>query len=288
MFSLTKIVSKAVKQKIAIGHFNVSNLEQLRAVISAAEKLATPVIIGVSENERDFIGVPQIVALIASYKKISKIPIFLNADHTHSLEKVKEAAEAGFDSIVFDASKLPLEENIAQTAAAVKTAKAINKNIVVEGELGYIGSGSELRKKIPEGAAIRPEDLTKPEDAVLFVRETRVDFFAPAVGNLHGMFANASEPRLDTERIREIKTAVKIPLVLHGGSGNTDKDFRAAVKAGVSIIHISTELRLAWRRELEKVFKEKPDEVVPYKLLDGALQMVQKVTEEKLKIFSRP
>lgn len=309
--SLSEIVKKAEERKIALGHFNISNLEMLKAVSRIAQKLDLPVIIGVSEGEREYLGVHHIRDLIDScnkehaiqarrpypfklaaifgrsdLKKSGGYHLFLNADHTYSLEKVKEAAEAGYDAILFDGGKLPLEENIKQTKEAVKIAKRINPKVLVEGELGYIGS-SGVRKEIPKGAAINPEDLTKPDEAARFVKETGVDMLAPAVGNIHGMYANAPDPALDIARIREIKKAVKIPLVLHGASGNTDDDLRAAIDAGVSIIHISTELRVAWRKGLEEALKGKPEEVAPYKLMAGALAEMEKVVEEKLKLFNK-
>lgn len=290
MSNLRKILEDVEKRKVAVGHFNISNLEQLKAVAQVARELDLPVIIGTSEGERDYLGIHHAVDLIKSYNKehaSGNYILFLNADHTHSLENVRKAAEVEYDAILFDGGKLPFEENIKATREAVKIVKKINKNILVEGELGYIGSSSEVRREIPEGVAINPEDLTKPEEAVRFVKETGVDILAPAVGNLHGMFENAPDPRLDTERIRAIKKAVKIPLVLHGGSGNTDEDFLAAIDAGVSIIHISTELRVAWRKGLEEALKENPEEVAPYKLIAEDLKEMKKVIEKKLKLFNK-
>ena len=288
---LLEIITKAGKSHITIGHFNISDLEMLKAISHAAEKLNVPVIIGVSEGERKYLGVHHVADLITSYNKEHAKPggyhLFLNADHTQSLEGVEEAAKLGFDAILFDGSKLPFEENIAQTKQAVAIAKKINPDILVEGEIGNIGSGSAIRKEIPEGAAIRPEDLTKPEEASLFIKETGVDLLAPAVGNIHGMFANAPEPRLDIERIRAIKKSSGVPLVLHGGSGNTDEDFLAAIDAGISIIHISTELRVAWRKGMERGLKEKPDEVAPYKLIEGSIDAMKKVLYNRLKLFSK-
>lgn len=286
MQNLFQYLKNSEERKIAIGHFNIANLEQLKAISNAAFKLRVPVVVGVSEGERDFIGVSQVFALIQSLRE-KGMSIFLNADHTHSLEKVKEAAEAGFDAILFDGGKLSFEENLKQTKEAVKIVKSINKNILVEGELGYIGSSSEIRKDIPEGAAIKPEDLTKPEEAARFVKETGVDMLAPAVGNIHGMFANAPEPNLDIERIRQIKNSVKVPLILHGGSGNTDEDFIKAIDAGISMIHISTEIRVAWRKGFEEALRKNPDEVAPYKLMGPALEKMEEVIENRLKLFSK-
>lgn len=290
-YSLREIIQQAEKRKIAIGHFNISDLEMLKAISHAAEKLSMRVIIGTSEGERGYLGVHHSIDLIKSYNQEHSKPggyhLFLNADHTQSLEKVEEAAKVGYDAILFDGGKLPLEENIKQTQKAVVIAKKINPDILVEGEIGYIGSRSAIRKELPKGAAIKPEDLTKPEEAAQFVKETGVDLLAPAVGNLHGMMANAPEPRLDIERIKAIKQAVKIPLVLHGGSGNTDEDFLAAIDAGVSIIHISTELRAAWRRGLETGLKQNPEEIAPYNVLPEAIEEMEKVVYNKLKLFNR-
>lgn len=285
MKTLRDIISDAEGRKVAVGHFNIANLEQAKAITEIAKKLNVPVILGVSEGEREFIGVHEVVALVKSLREDLQIPIFLNADHTHSLEKVKEAAEAGFDAILFDGSKLQFEENIKQTKEAAKLVKKINGHILVEGEIGNIGSGSEVRKELPEGAAIRPEEFTKPEEAARFVRETGVGLLAPAVGNIHGMFANAPEPPLNIEQIRAIKDAAQIPLVLHGGSGNTDEEILRAIDAGISVVHISTEIRVAWRKGLEESLKEHPKEVAPYKVMPEAIAEMEKVVEHKLRLF---
>ncbi len=284
--TLKQIVYEATKKKIAIGHFNVSNLEQLKAIENVVRRLQLPVIIGVSEGEREFIGIEEIAALIEAMRG-EGLSVFLNADHTHSLEKVEEAARAGFDAVLFDGGRLPVEENIKKTKEAVKIVRSISKEIIVEGELGYIGSSSQVFKKIPEGAAIKPEDLTKPEEAMRFVKETGVDLFAPAVGNIHGMFQNAPNPKLDIERIREVKSAVKIPLVLHGGSGISDEDFIRAIDAGISIIHISTELRVAWRKGLEESLKENPEEIAPYKIEPEVIEKIEKIVENRLRLFNK-
>lgn len=289
---------------MAIGHFNVATFEQLEAIVRIAIKLDVPVIIGVSEGEREYLGISHIYDFVASYNKEygdastnGGFWLFLNADHTHSLEKVKEAAEIGFNEILFDASKLPFKENIKETKKAVKMIKKIaareRKEILIEGELGYIGSSSQILKKVPPGVAICPEDFTKPEDANIFVRKTGIDLLGPAVGNVHGMFKNARNPRLDIERIREIKKVLQqaqgkpFPLVLHGGSGISDEDFLAAIDAGISIIHISTEIRLAWRKGLEESLKEHPGEVAPYKVMPEVIGEIEKVVEQKLRLFNK-
>jgi len=300
MRNLLNTIQQAENKKVAIGHFNIANLEQLKAISNVAIQMDLPVIIGVSEGEREFIGVQRVRDIIDSYNRefgkdssVEGFWLFLNADHTHSLEKAKEAVEAKFDAVIFDGSKLDKDENIIKTAEAVSTLKTIYPSICIEGELGYIGSGSEIHDALPEGAVIKEKDLTKPEEAVEFVQKTGVTFFSPAVGNVHGMFKNAPNPKLNIKRIKDIKDALKdaqgksIPLVLHGGSGISDDDFVSAIDAGINIIHISTELRRAWREGMDKAFKENPNEVAPYKLSADAVTTMENVVENRLKLFNK-
>jgi fructose-bisphosphate aldolase, class II len=214
-----------------VGHFNFSELTVLKAVGQAARELDTAVVVGVSESEREFVGLREAVALVKAMRD-EGLRIFLNADHTHSLEKAEEAARAGFDMIVFDASEKPIEENIILTQRAVEATKSINGAILVEGEVGYIGSGSELHDKRPENI-----HMTEPADARGFVVETRVDLLSPSVGTTHGMIPSmvrgAEHKRLDIPRIAAIKNAVQVPLTLHGGSGTDAEDFRKSIKAGI-------------------------------------------------------
>lgn len=290
MRALADLLKEAERNKTAIGHFNFAELTVFKATIAAAGDLNVPVILGTSEKEREFLGVELIKNLISGYRisgGISDIQIFFNADHTKSLEKVKEAAEAGYDAVLFDGSELPLEENIRQTKEVVEWVKSKNPNIVVEGEIGYIGGSSKLLEAVPEGV-----EMTSVADAVRFVKETGVDLLAPAVGNIHGMLTTAPEPKLDIERIKAIKEALRqaqgklIPLVLHGASGNTDEDIKAAVKAGISIVHINTEIRAAWRGALEKSLQENPKEIAPYNLLQPAEKAAYEVIFKKLKVFN--
>lgn len=284
MKKLWEIIKEAESNGAAIGHFNISDLVGLKAIFEAARETNLPVIIGVSEGEREFIGARQVAAFVNSLREQHNFPIFLNADHTHSLDKAKEAAEADYDEILFDGSKLPLEENIKQTRAAVEIIRKINPDILIEGEIGYIGSSSEILKSRPEGI-----ELTTPEEAARFVKETGVDILAPAVGNMHGlteqMASGQLHKHLDIERIKEIKEAVKAPLTLHGGSGTADEDFVAAIKAGVNIVHISTELRLAWRRGVEEGLKSNLREVAPYKILPPAVETIKTIAVARLKLF---
>lgn len=285
MQTLRQTIEQSQQRGVAIGHFNISDLVLLKAVVAAARELDVPVIVGASQGERDFMGVREIAALVRSLREESGVPIFLNADHTHSLAKAEEAARAGFDSIVFDLSALPIEENVRQTKEGVAALKAINPAILIEGEIGDIGTGSEIHETASES-----KGLTTPEEAKQFVAATGVDILAPAVGNMHGMSASMvhgeARKHLNIQRIAEIKKAINLPITLHGGSGTEDEDFRRAIAAGINIIHINTELRVAWRQSLEASLASHPNEVVPYKILPPVIDAVKDVAISRLKLFN--
>lgn len=284
MKSLREYIHDAQVEKKAVGHFNFSNLEGLWAIAHAAKAVGVPVIVGVSEGEQEAVGLDQAVALVKTVREDLNIPLFLNADHHYSVESVKAAIDAGFDSVIFDGAKLSLEENIAQAKQCVEYARASGRDVLVEVELGYIGQSSKVLDGVPEGVSL--EMLTTPEDAKRLIEETGADMLAPAVGNIHGMFKGGVDPRLDIARIREIAEAVGVPLVLHGGSGN-DADFDAAIEAGMSVVHVNTELRKAYTEGLKTYLEAHPDDVAPYKYGDAAKDAMQKVAEEKLRAFSR-
>jgi fructose-bisphosphate aldolase, class II len=289
MQTLRDSLAEAHNSGVAIGHFNVADLVLLKAVFAAAQDLRVAVVVGVSEGEREFIGTRQIAALVRSLREEFDFPIFLNADHTHSLDKAVDAAKAGFDSIVFDLSALPFEENLRQTKQGVETLKKINPAILIEGEIGDIGTGSEIHDKVLDVS----KGLTSASDAKRFVEATGIDILAPAVGNMHGMVKSMvtgeTRKHLDIERIAQIKSAARVPLTLHGGSGTDDQDLRKAIAAGINIVHINTELRVAWRRGLEEALAKQRDQVVPYKILPLAMESVKQVALSRLKLFnSRP
>jgi fructose-bisphosphate aldolase, class II len=286
MQSLRSLLQEAQTSGAAIGHFNISDLVLLKAVFAAARELNVPVLVGLSEGEREFAGTRQIAAFVRSLREEFDFPIFLNADHTHSLAKGVEAAKAGFDSIVFDLSALPFEENVRQTRQAVEALKAINPSMLVEGEIGDIGTGSEIHETSPDLS----KGLSTPEEAKQFVESTGVDILAPAVGNMHGMLRSMvqgeTKKRLDIERIASIKRAARVFLTLHGGSGTDDGDLRKAIVAGINIVHINTELRVAWRHGLESGLAKQPNEVVPYKILPSAVDSVKQVVASRLRLFN--
>ena len=286
MQKLREVLEQAQKNKVAVGHFNIGDDNILMGVFAAARELRVPVMVGVSEGERAFLGVRQVAALVKSLRDEFDFPIYLNADHTHSLAKALEAANAGFDSIVFDLSALPFDENVRQTRDAVQKLKAINPDILVEGEIGDIGTGSEIHATAPDLTKFR----TTPDEAKKFIAATGIDILAPAVGNMHGLVQSMVEGKtkkhLDIERIAAIKKETGSLLTLHGGSGTDDDDFRRAIQAGINVVHINTELRLVWRNSLDASLAQHPAEVVPYKILPGVVEAIKQVALSRLRLFN--
>ncbi len=285
MKTLRECIADAEAKGVAIGHFNISNLEALHGIYNAAKKLGVPVIIGLSEGEEKFVGLEQGVALVETIRERDNYPIFLNADHHGSFESVKKCIDAGYDSVIIDVAKLSFEENVTITKQCVEYAREVTKNtgrdILVEAELGFIGSGSVMRDSIPEGAGI----LTKPEDAQKFVEMTGIDLFAPSVGSIHGLI-KTGKPHIQAELVAEIKKNTGIPLVLHGGSGLRDEDFTNAIKAGISVVHINSEIRLAYKEAVEKSMQDNPTEITPAKILQPAVDAIEAVVLARLKLFN--
>jgi len=277
MDPLRSVLTRLQQQGAALGHFNVSDLVLLKAVLAAAEEVRVPVIVGASEGEREFLGTRELAALVKVMREEHGVPVFLNADHTHSLAKAVEAAKAGFDSVVIDFSALPFDKNVSSTKETVEAIKAINPAIIAEGEIGNIGTGSEIHETVSNDF----QNLSTPEEARQFVDATGIDVLAPAVGNMHGMLksmvAGTTKKHLNIERIAQIKKAAGVFLTLHGGSGTDDKDFRSAIAA---------ELRVAWRQSLDGSLASQPNQVVPYKILPPVLDSVKQVVSSRLKLFS--
>jgi fructose-bisphosphate aldolase, class II len=281
--TLRNTLKRLETEGAALGHFNVSDQVLLKAVVAAAAETKLPVFVGASEGEREFFGTRQLAALVKSERQESDLAIFLNADHTHSLSKALEAAKAGFDAVTIDFSALPFEENVARTKEAVQAIKAVNPAILAEEEIGDIGTGSEIKETAQGGR------LSTPEEARQFVEATGIDNLAPAVGNMHGMLKSMvqgkAKKHLDLERIAQIKQASGVFLTLHGGSGTDDEHFRKAIAAGINIIHINTELRVAWRESLGESLARDTNEVVPYKILRPVVEAVKQVVSSRLTLF---
>ena len=230
--------------------FQHRRFRHVEGCVCIREDLQVPVIVGASEGERKFLGVRQIATLVRELREEFDFPIFLNADHTHSLAGAVEAAKAGFDSVVFDLSALPMEQNIRQTKEAIGVLKGIYPAMLIEGEIGDIGTGSEIHDVAPDLS----KKITSPEEAKRYVDATGVDILAPAVGNMHGMVASMIEGKtrkhLDIARIAQIKSSTGSLMTLHGASGTDDEDLRKAIAAGINVVridkHRSTSCLEAW------------------------------------------
>jgi len=277
-----EIFEKAQIQGYAIGQFNVSTDEQITAIIEVAKELNAPVIIGTSEGEREFIGLDQIVALVKTWREETGLSIILNADHCKTFESVKKAVDAGYNSVHFDGSKLPFDENVEITKRVIEYAKSVNPDIIVEAEIGCLPGGSDMHQDVK----IKFSDLTQPEEAKDFFKKTNVDLLAVAIGNIHGMKEGGDDPHLYLDRLEEIRRAVPSAfLVLHGGSGTPRSDLQKAVKMGIVKININTEIRVAYRDALKKFLEENLDEVKSYKILSPAMEAVKQVVKDKIILF---
>lgn len=279
---LRDILLKASREHWSTGHFNAAEFDHVRAIVEACREVGSPAMVGASEGERKHLGLHEAVAVRNTMRIDFGIPIFLNADHSKSVETAKEAVDVGFDSIHIDLSAKSFEENVAGTREIVQYARAKNLEISVEGELGYLKGESKIQN---EKIEVSVDDYTRPDDAVRFVKETGVDRLAIVVGNIHGISLN--EPALDIARIRIIREAIpeNIILVLHAGSGIPDDQIKAAIDAGIANIHINTDIRVAYMKELRKSLAEHLDEVAMYKLDATAIEAMKKTVIEKLKLF---
>lgn len=280
-------LKRAKKEKFAIGAFNAASLETLKAIVGAAKKLRSPVIIEASHSEVEFFGMRELSAMAEALEKDTAVPILLNLDHAPSLTSCQNAISSGFDLVHFDGSKLPYEKNL--EIAKMVTGIAHEKGILVEGEIDNINalgaSSSDHRSTNIE--TVRDEKLyTDPERAARFVKETRVDIFASFIGNVHGLYSEAKTLRLDI--LQKIVAALpETFLSLHGGSGIPAEQIKEAITIGIVKINVNSELRVAFREALKKTLDEEPmrDEVAIYKIMPEAISAMQRIVEEKILLF---
>jgi fructose-bisphosphate aldolase class II len=274
-------LKKAKKEGWAIGQFNVSGAEILIAIIQAAKKLKSPVIIGTSEGESRFLGLVQTAALVRTWQNESGLPLVLNLDHSRSFDYIKKAVGAGYGAVHFDGSRLLFEENIKTARKIVEYAR--KRGVLVEGEFSAILGASKILEKPPK---IKEKNLTDPGQAREFVEKTGVQSLAVSIGTFHGIEASGSSPSLDFQRLKEIrKAAGNVFLALHGGSGVAADDLKKAIQLGITKVNINTELRLAWSGTLRKTLEKKPKEIVPYKIMPEVIEAVRGVVEEKIKLL---
>ena len=271
--SLKYFFGRAKKEKWAIGQFNFSTLEQLKAIVSAAKKLKSPVILGTSQGEANFFGLEEATLLRDLYRK--KFPyIYLNLDHGKDVNLIKKAINLGYDCVHFDGSGLDFQENLKITKKIVKYAH--KKGCLVEGEIKSIQGSSEIHKELPKEVLL--EDIEKAKE---FVKKTGIDSLAVNIGNLHGVYTKSI--RLKIDHLQKIKKAIPVFLVLHGGSGTSKKDIKEAIKNGVVKINVNTELRIAWKKSLFESLKKK--DIKPYKILPPVIEAISDLVQEKIEFF---
>jgi fructose-bisphosphate aldolase class II len=293
------VLQKAHKGHYAIGAFNFNNMETLQAILEAAAELSSPVIVEASEGALAYAGVSTLSALVLSLTKTYSIPVVLHLDHGKDFRMIMAALKAGFTSIMIDASFYPYEENVARTKRVVDIAHAMD--VSVEAELGKL-------KGIEDNVAVKERDATliNPREAVDFVRETGIDYLAPAVGTSHGAFKYKGESKIDFERLKEVKRLTDLPLVLHGASGVpqdlvekaqkygadlkgakgvTDDVLKKAISCGINKVNTDTDLRIATVGAIRKVLVQQPAVIDPRKILGPAREAMKDVVKSRIQVL---
>lgn len=281
LIEASQIIKKAFKDGWALGSFNTSNLEITQGIVQAAQAKKSPLIIQVSETTIEYAGLEAITEIIKQVvKKEGKdVPIALHLDHGKKFESLVRCIDAGFSSVMMDGSELPFKENLNITREAAKYAH--EKGVWIQGELGKILKG-ELTDE--PGSHERLVNLmTDPLEVKEFVKETEIDSLAISIGNVHGIYRG--ESFLDFERLKEIRRLVKIPLVLHGGSGIPGEVLKKAINFGVNEVNIDTDLRVAFSGTIRDFMAENLNEYDPRKILIAGREAVQRVVEEKIDIL---
>ncbi len=266
--SLKEILEDARSKKYAVGHFNMLNLEMARGIIEAAEEENSPLIFGVAEVHFPLIPFEYASIIMKHMAENTRVPVCLHLDHSTKFETVLRAVKAGFSSVMYDGSSLPYDENIKNTIEVTKVAHPLG--VSVEAELGLVGQGSNADDYGSDAL------YTKPEEAVDFIEKTNVDALAVAIGTAHGKYVK--KPILDISRLDKIYTAVSKPLVLHGGSGLTDEDFKETVKHGISKVNICTEMCIAARNAY---LTSENHEI----LFNDAKDAVKEVVKQRMRLF---
>jgi fructose-bisphosphate aldolase, class II len=281
-----KAMHRAKEQKFAIGAFNIDNLETLIAVARAADKHKAPVMVELSQGEVDLLGLDNVRDLVDNFKDEYGIEMYINLDHSPTVEAAKRAIDAGFEFIHIDVSQADHEASddkiIAATKEVVDYAKATT-GALVESEPHYFGGSSNLHEESIDYEEIK-KTFSTPAGAKAFVEATGIDTFAAAVGNLHGKYPVPKT--LDLELLKQVRDAIGCNISLHGGSGTAGNYFEDAVKIGVSKINVNSDMRFAFRTTLEQQLKENPKEYAIIKLMEPVIAAVQEVVEEKLKFYN--
>lgn len=278
------LMQRSRQQGFAVGAFNIDNQETLIAVSRAAQKLNAPVMVEVSQGEVKAIGLENIRDMVDNYREEYGIEMYINLDHSPSVEDCKRAIDAGYEFIHIDKSQADHdasnEDIIATTKEVVEYAKFTGA--LVESEPHYFGGSSNFHDTGIDYETIK-KTFSTPEGAKAFVDATGIDTFAAAIGNLHGKYNVPKQ--LDIELLTQIRAAIDCQISLHGGSGTPLEQFGEAARAGVSKININSDMRYAFRKTLEKVLAENPDQYAVVKLMPEVYGAVQAVVEEKITAF---
>lgn len=276
LVSMKEMLIKAREGHYAVGQFNINNLEWTEAILDEAQALNTPVILGVSEGAAKYMGGWLVVsAMVKAYIKSKNItiPVALHVDHGSSFEVVKAAIDAGFSSVMIDASHFPFEENIEITKKVVEYAHA--RGVSVEAELGRVGG--------QEDHVVAETMYADPEECRVLVEKTGIDCLAPALGSVHGPYHG--EPKLGFDEMAYINKLLKMPLVLHGGSGIPDDQLRKAIDRGTAKINVNTESQQAWTAIVREVLEKDKNVYDPRKIIGPGKEGIKNVVRAKCEVF---
>ena len=278
------LMQRARTQKFAVGAFNVDNQETLQAIAAAAKEMNSPVLVEITQDEVQALGIENVRDMVDNYRTELGIEMYINLDHSPTIEACKRAIDAGFEFIHIDISQVDHEASEETVAVATREVVEYAKftGAIVESEPHYFGGSSNLHTEEIDYEEIK-KTFSTPEGAAKFVADTGIDTFAAAVGNLHGKYPVPK--RLDLDLLTEIRRAISCNISLHGGSGTPLHYFESAAKIGVSKINVNSDMRIAYRTTLEKVLRENPDQYSVMKLMGEVRDAVQKVVEEKITAF---
>lgn len=275
IISTKYVLEKAQKGGYAVPAFNIHNLETLQVVVEAAAEMKSPVILAGTPGTYSYGGVENIVGIVEALSKEHDIPLSLHLDHHEDFDDIKYKVDAGIRSAMIDGSHLSFEENVKLVKSVVEFCH--KNDVSVEAELGRLG-GAEDDLVVDEKDTL----YTNPKQALEFVEITGIDSLAVAIGTAHGLYK--SEPKLDFERLEEIRNIVSIPLVLHGASGLSDEDIQRAISLGICKVNVATELKIAFSGALKEYFKENPDAEDPRKYMKPAKAAMKEVVKKVIRV----
>lgn len=275
LVNMKEMLEKAKKEKYAVAHFNINNLEWTRFILEACEENKSPVILGVSEGAIKYMGGYSVVSFLV-YGLVKElnitIPVALHLDHGSSVESCKKAIDVGFTSVMIDGSKYSLDENIAMTKEVISYAHP--KNVTVEAEVGAIGG---------EEDGVANETMYATIEDSIALSKTEIDFLAPALGSVHGLYKG--NPNLNFDRMKQISEVTNLPLVLHGGTGIPDEQIKKAIECGICKLNINTELQIAWNQSVRSFLESNQNVYDPRKIIKSGEGAIKDAIKKKLELL---